>query len=182
MFIRRSTVWKRQLCRRDPPIFVPKYLPKVVVQPPPLHTHLLYERFHDWPHLPLVTLSFPRTRLECCGLVGVWLNSLLQSHVAMLSPQLRCELLESMTGSPVSLITQRLCTELHSAERPSKGCCLVLTVMFLPECWTPGPTKPQLKLHKKLVGYKMQMYSTVGGPSFCYLSGHFQKVFLHFTI
>lgn len=96
MFIRRSTVWKRQLCRRDPPIFVPKYLPKVVVQPPPLHTHLLYERFHDWPHLPLVTLSFPRKRLECCGLVGVWLNSLLQSHVALLSPQLRCELLESM--------------------------------------------------------------------------------------
>lgn len=83
------------------------------------------------------------------------------------------------TGSPVSLITQRLCTELHSAERPSKGCCLVLTVMFLPECWTPGPTKPQLKLHKRLVGYKMQMYSIVSGPSFCYLSGHFQKAFLH---
>lgn len=30
--------------------------------------------------------------------------------------------------------------------------------MFLPECWTPGPTKPQLMLHKMLVGYKMQTH------------------------
>lgn len=29
-----------------------------------------------------------------------------------------------------------------------------LAVMFLPDCWTPRPTKPQLVLHEKLVGYK----------------------------
>ena len=48
------------------------------------------------PTCPYSPLSSPRTRIECCGLVGAQLNVLLRSHVALLSPQPHRELLESM--------------------------------------------------------------------------------------
>lgn len=47
------------------------------------------------PTCPYSPLSSPRTRLECCGLVGVLLSILLRSHVALLTPRRHCELLES---------------------------------------------------------------------------------------
>lgn len=154
-----------------------------MVQPPPRTLTSFMKASMTDPTCPQSPLSFPRTQIECCELVGVRLSGLLWSHVALLSPQLHRELLESMGWVSGFFHTPKA---LYGAplgrERPSKGCCSALAVMFLPEYWTPGPMKPQLKLHKKLVGYKMQTYSIVSGPSFCYLSGHFQKAFLHFTV
>lgn len=108
---------------------------------PLLHTHLLYERFHDWP---------------CCPGAG----SLLRSPAVLLSPQLCRELPESMgrvssfshppKGSGRSTAWQR---------GPREGCWLALAVMFPPERRTPRPTKPQLRLHEKLAGYKTQTHS-----------------------
>lgn len=48
------------------------------------------------PTCPYSPLSSPRTQLECCRPFGVPLSVLLTSHVALLSPQLHSELLESM--------------------------------------------------------------------------------------
>lgn len=48
------------------------------------------------PTCPYAPLSLPRARLECCGLFRVPLSVLLKSHVALLSPRLPRELLESM--------------------------------------------------------------------------------------
>lgn len=110
------------------------------------------------PTCPYSPLSSPRTRLESCGLVGVPLSVLLSSHVASLSAQLHCELLESTGRVSGFSHAPKGSAQLRSAEGPGEGCCLALAVMFLPECWTPGPTKPQLILHKKLDGYKMQTH------------------------
>lgn len=69
------------------------------------------------------------------------------------------ELLESVGQVSGFSYPQRLGMALRSAQGPGEGCWLALAVMFLPESWTPGPTKPPLMLHEKLVGYKTPTHS-----------------------
>lgn len=57
--------------------------------------------------------------------------------------------------------------------------------MFLPECRTPGPVKPQLMLHNMLGGYKMQTHLCSVAPNSATqvtTAEGFQKTFQVFTV
>lgn len=72
-------------------------LPNAVVHSS--HTHTLTSFMKTSmtdPTCPLSPLSSPRTQLEYCRAVSVQFSGLLRSQIALLSIQIRCELLESM--------------------------------------------------------------------------------------
>lgn len=106
MLIRRRagrTAHKRQLQKavqlhaRDPLTLAPRNLPAAGAKAHPFCTLTSFMKVSMTdPTCPYSPLSSPGTRLECCELVGVPLSVLLRSHVALLSPQLHRELLESM--------------------------------------------------------------------------------------
>lgn len=82
---------------QDPLTLAPRNLPVAgaKIHPSCTLTSFMKVSMTD-PTCPYSPLSSPGTRLECCGLAGVQLSALLRSHVALLSPQLNRELLESM--------------------------------------------------------------------------------------
>lgn len=91
-----GTAHKRQLRKAvptahegwDPLMPAPRRLPATTL------TSFMKASMTD-PTCPYSPFSSPRTQLECCGLVCGLLGVLLRSHVAPLSPQLPCQLLES---------------------------------------------------------------------------------------
>lgn len=83
-------------CTRDPLILAPGNLPIAGTKARPSCTLTSFMKVSMTdPTCPDSPLSSPRTQLQCCGLVRVPLSVLLRSHVALLSPQLHRELLES---------------------------------------------------------------------------------------
>lgn len=82
---------------RDPPNASPRNLQAAGAKAHPSYTLTSFMNVSmtdpTCPHSPL---SSPGTRLECCGLFCVPLSVLLKSHVALFSPRLPSEPLESM--------------------------------------------------------------------------------------
>lgn len=87
------------------------------------------------PTCSLSPLSSPRTQLEYCRLVGVQFSGLLRSHVALLSIQKHCELLESMGRVSGFSHTPKALSAWSSTQQrgPARAACSALAVMFLPE-------------------------------------------------
>lgn len=64
--------------------------------------------------------------------------------------------LRAQAGSPVSLIPPKARCRALLCTGAQRRLLRALAVMFLPERRTPGPLKPQLMLHKMLVGCQKQ--------------------------
>lgn len=64
--------------------------------------------------------------------------------------------LRAQAESPVSLIPPKARRRALLRTGAQQGLSRALPVMFLPERWTPRPSKLQLMLHKMLVGYQKQ--------------------------